>query len=150
MRSAREGCRSHKAASGYWRHWPRARGCCHPELRQIDLNRRSRFSRAVRTGVPVETRTRDLLTASRKAGQVSSLPPGASPASLRRVGNFTAIGIAIHNFPEGMITYTSAAAGDMTFGIMTAMAGRYGREHPAILGITAGRGIMAPSLWLPG
>jgi ZIP family zinc transporter len=60
-------------------------------------------------------------TATEKMGG-SSLPPAASLASLKRGGMFIAIGIAIHNFPEGMITFTSAATGDMSFGIMIAVA----------------------------
>jgi len=160
--------------------------------------------------------------------------PGSSTAaplsSLKRGGIFIAIGIAIHNFPEGMITFASAATGDVSLGIMIAvavaihnipegiavsvpifyatgnrrqafaysflsgvaepvgaligyafllpfltptvlsttlaavagimvyisfdeilpMAHRYGREHLVILGVVAGMGVMAFSLWLLG
>ncbi len=53
--------------------------------------------------------------------------PGAdkvagSTSALKRGGIFVAIGIAIHNFPEGMITFASAATGDVSLGIMIAVA----------------------------
>jgi ZIP family zinc transporter len=45
------------------------------------------------------------------------------PASrLMRVGILTAIGIAIHNFPEGLAVFSSAVTGDITFGILVAVA----------------------------
>jgi ZIP family zinc transporter len=50
----------------------------------------------------------------------STLAPSAS--SLRRGSIFIAIGIAIHNFPEGMVTFTSAATGDVSLGIVIAVA----------------------------
>jgi zinc transporter, ZIP family len=155
---------------------------------------------------------------------------GASASALKRSGIFIALGIAIHNFPEGMITFASAATGDASLGIMIAvavaihnipegiavsvpifyatgnrskafiysflsglaepvgaligylllmpfltpavlsttlavvagimiyisldeilpMAHRYGRAHLVILGIVAGMGVMALSLWLLG
>jgi ZIP family zinc transporter len=43
-------------------------------------------------------------------------------SSMKRGGIFIAIGIAIHNFPEGMITFASAATGDVSLGIMIAVA----------------------------
>lgn len=45
-----------------------------------------------------------------------------SVSSLKRGGIFIAIGIAIHNFPEGMITFASAATGDVSLGVMIAVA----------------------------
>lgn len=170
------------------------------------------------------------LGAERKNTAGSGLSPKASLASLKRGGLFIAIGIAIHNFPEGMITFASAATGDVSLGIVIAvavaihnipegiavsvpifyatgsrrraftysflsgiaepvgaligylflmpfltaevlsvtlavvagimvyisldeilpMAHRYGRAHLVILGIVAGMGIMASSLWLLG
>ena len=39
-----------------------------------------------------------------------------------RAGIFTAIGIAIHNFPEGLVTFSSAATGDTALGIAVAVA----------------------------
>jgi len=51
-------------------------------------------------------------------------PPLAAPSkpSLKRSGILLALGIAIHNFPEGLVTFTCAAAGDVAFGIMIAVA----------------------------
>ncbi len=39
-----------------------------------------------------------------------------------RIGKFTALGIAIHNFPEGLVTFVSGATGDVAFGLMIATA----------------------------
>jgi len=53
------------------------------------------------------------------------LPPplaALSKPSLKRSGILLALGIAIHNFPEGLVTFTCAAAGDVAFGIMIAVA----------------------------
>jgi ZIP family zinc transporter len=154
----------------------------------------------------------------------------SSMSALKRGGIFIAIGIAIHNFPEGMVTFASAATGDVSLGILIAvavaihnipegiavsvpifyatgsrrrafiysflsgvaepvgaligyallmpfltptvlsttlavvagimvyisldeilpMAHRYGRSHLVILGVIAGMGVMALSLWLLG
>jgi ZIP family zinc transporter len=52
----------------------------------------------------------------------SNTVPGKSTAALKRGGLFIALGIAIHNFPEGMITFASAAGGDVSLGIMIAVA----------------------------
>lgn len=41
---------------------------------------------------------------------------------LMRAGILTAIGIAIHNFPEGLAVFYSAVAGDRNFGILVAIA----------------------------
>jgi ZIP family zinc transporter len=41
---------------------------------------------------------------------------------LYRTGMLTAIGIAIHNFPEGLAVFSSGITGDTTFGIMVAVA----------------------------
>jgi zinc transporter, ZIP family len=49
-------------------------------------------------------------------------PEPISASSLKRGGIFIAIGIAIHNFPEGMVTFASAATGDISLGIMIAVA----------------------------
>jgi len=43
-------------------------------------------------------------------------------SSLMRSGVLLALGIAIHNFPEGLVTFTCAATGDVAFGIMIAVA----------------------------
>lgn len=46
-----------------------------------------------------------------------------NPSSrLMRAGVLTAIGIAIHNFPEGLVTFSSALSGDQAFGILVAVA----------------------------
>lgn len=45
-----------------------------------------------------------------------------SKSSLMRSGILLALGIAIHNFPEGLVTFTCAATGDVAFGIMIAVA----------------------------
>jgi ZIP family zinc transporter len=52
----------------------------------------------------------------------AGLSPAAPLSSLKRGGIFIAIGIAIHNFPEGMVTFASAATGDISLGIMIAVA----------------------------
>jgi len=41
---------------------------------------------------------------------------------LMRVGMLTAIGIAIHNFPEGLAVFSSGITGDRTFGFLVAIA----------------------------
>jgi len=43
-------------------------------------------------------------------------------SQLMRAGVLTAIGIAIHNFPEGLVTFSSALSGDKAFGILVAAA----------------------------
>jgi ZIP family zinc transporter len=56
------------------------------------------------------------------AADRKSSPAAPSTAALKRGGLFIALGIAIHNFPEGMITFASAATGDISLGIMIAVA----------------------------
>jgi len=52
-----------------------------------------------------------------------SLVGGVGRSSpLMRAGLFTALGIAIHNFPEGLVTFGSAATGDMALGVVVAVA----------------------------
>ncbi len=41
---------------------------------------------------------------------------------LMRAGTLMAIGIAIHNFPEGLVTFSSGLAFDHSFGILVAVA----------------------------
>jgi ZIP family zinc transporter len=41
---------------------------------------------------------------------------------LMRAGILTAIGIAIHNFPEGLAVFSSALTGDRAFGVLVAIA----------------------------
>ncbi len=43
-------------------------------------------------------------------------------SQLMRVGMLTAIGIAIHNFPEGLVTFSSGLTGERAFGILVAVA----------------------------
>lgn len=57
-----------------------------------------------------------------KKGTDTDRTSAASLSSLKRSGIFIAIGIAIHNFPEGMITFASAATGDISLGVMIAVA----------------------------
>ncbi len=57
--------------------------------------------------------------------RILGLPPQPvtpSKASLMRSGILIALGIAIHNFPEGLVTFCSAATGNVAFGIMIAVA----------------------------
>jgi len=51
-------------------------------------------------------------------------PPLTTPSKsfLMRSGILLALGIAIHNFPEGLVTFTCAATGDIAFGVMIAVA----------------------------
>ena len=62
----------------------------------------------------------DRLGASREKPMEAGSP--SSMSALKRGGIFIAIGIAIHNFPEGMVTFASAATGDVSLGILIAVA----------------------------
>jgi len=65
----------------------------------------------------------------RTSGQIDAVHEGASPqailhttpAKLHRMGLFTALAIAIHNFPEGLATFL-AALDDPALGIVIAVA----------------------------
>ena len=57
-----------------------------------------------------------------KRAGLSSQLTAAPQASLMRAGTFIALGIAIHNFPEGVVTFFSAATGNVAFGVMIAIA----------------------------
>lgn len=46
----------------------------------------------------------------------------ATRSSLMRIGLLTAIGIAIHNLPEGLAVFSSGITGDRSFGILVAVA----------------------------
>lgn len=48
-------------------------------------------------------------------------PDGSDPAKLHRVGLFTALAIAIHNFPEGLATFTAALT-EPALGVAIAVA----------------------------
>jgi ZIP family zinc transporter len=54
-------------------------------------------------------------------GTIESMEPGQRPDKLMRMGLFTALAIAIHNFPEGIATFAAALA-DPTLGISIAVA----------------------------
>ena len=56
-----------------------------------------------------------------KSGLPSKLA-APSQSTLMRSGIFVALGLAIHNFPEGLVTFSCAATGDIAFGIMIAVA----------------------------
>ncbi len=47
---------------------------------------------------------------------------GDQSSRLMRAGTLMAIGIAIHNFPEGLVTFSSGLAVDHSFGILVAVA----------------------------
>ncbi|HOO24327.1 MAG TPA: zinc transporter ZupT [Paludibacteraceae bacterium] len=48
--------------------------------------------------------------------------PHTSNSKLMRMGVFTAIAIAVHNFPEGIATFVSCSMGDPALGIAIALA----------------------------
>jgi ZIP family zinc transporter len=66
-----------------------------------------------------------------------------SMSALKRGGIFIALGIAIHNFPEGLITFSAAATGDMSLGIMIAVA-------VALHNIPEGIAVSVPILYSTG
>ncbi len=83
-----------------------------------------------------------------KKGQQEKLalsPQLATPAKspLMRSGILVMVGIAIHNFPEGLVTFTCAATGDIAFGIMMATA-------IAIHNIPEGIAVSAPIFYATG
>ena len=47
---------------------------------------------------------------------------GVGRPAVMRVGMITALGIAIHNFPEGLVVFGSAAGGDVALGVSIALA----------------------------
>ncbi|MFP3976181.1 MAG: zinc transporter ZupT [Chloroflexota bacterium] len=59
-----------------------------------------------------------------KDKNTSDIVPVSDQSSpvLMRVGLFVALGIAIHNFPEGLVTFSSAATGDIALGLVVAVA----------------------------
>ncbi len=68
---------------------------------------------------------------------------GVKPKGLMRAGVFAALGIAIHNFPEGVVTFASAATGDTTLGIAVAIA-------VAIHNIPEGMAVSVPVYYASG
>jgi len=77
-----------------------------------------------------------------KGADPSSLSTG-QPTVLMRAGVFTALGIAIHNFPEGLVTFSSAATGDIALGMVVATA-------VAIHNIPEGIAISVPIFYATG
>jgi ZIP family zinc transporter len=72
-----------------------------------------------------EERVRDASQSVAGQQEVVGLPPQLAMPSksiLMRSGVLLALGIAIHNFPEGLVTFCGAATGDVAFGIMIAVA----------------------------
>ncbi len=67
----------------------------------------------------------------------------SSKSALKRGGIFIALGIAIHNFPEGLITFSAAATGDISLGIMIAVA-------VALHNIPEGIAVSVPILYSTG
>ena len=57
----------------------------------------------------------------RRGRQSATTRPGRSSV-LMRAGVLTAIGVAIHNFPEGLIVFSSVIAGDFSLGLVVAIA----------------------------
>lgn len=58
-------------------------------------------------------------------GANSGAPSGSADRQasvLKRTGLFVALGIAIHNFPEGLVTFSSAATGQRDLGVAVAIA----------------------------
>lgn len=65
----------------------------------------------------------DMRFGATREGEPENTSMTASSASaLKRGGLFIALGIAIHNFPEGMVTFASAATGDISLGVLIAVA----------------------------
>jgi ZIP family zinc transporter len=73
----------------------------HIKEQGTDLPEKRRFGR--RRGAPATTREE-------------------KRSRLMRAGTLTAIGIVIHNLPEGLVTFSSALAGEHSFGILVAVA----------------------------
>ena len=61
-------------------------------------------------------------TRQEKGAETRSSSTTVQPSVLMRTGIFTALGIAIHNFPEGLVTFTSTATGDVALGVSVAIA----------------------------
>ena len=80
--------------------------------------------------IPHEYQEEHTANAGRGIGEVGQLEElglhqqlvAPSKSSLMRSGTLLALGIAIHNFPEGLVTFTCAATGDVAFAIIIAIA----------------------------
>ena len=81
----------------------------------------------------------------RKRGKLRlfSLPAAGEQSVLMRAGVLTALGIAIHNFPEGMVTFSSAATGNVSLGMAVAVA-------VAIHNVPEGIAVAAPIFYATG
>jgi ZIP family zinc transporter len=71
--------------------------------------------------------THPSIVSRNKSGQEKEVEPLSSSTHgqssvLMRAGLFTALGIAIHNFPEGLVTFSSAVTGDVALGLAVAIA----------------------------
>lgn len=78
-----------------------------------------------------------------KGAEPSSSSNVGRSSALMRAGLFAALGIAIHNFPEGLVTFTSAATGDVALGVVIAVA-------IAIHNIPEGIAVSAPIFYATG
>ena len=68
-----------------------------------------------------------LITGKSEAGSTNQVRPFVSSrvghsSRLMRAGTLIALGIAIHNFPEGLAVFSSAVTGDRAFGVLVAIA----------------------------
>ena len=54
-------------------------------------------------------------------GDIGSHPSGGTSVTLEKAGIMTALAIAVHNFPEGLVTFTSSLK-DLHLGVMIAIA----------------------------
>jgi len=61
-------------------------------------------------------------SSQKKEAELLSSSPQRQSSLLMRAGLFTALGIAIHNFPEGLVTFSSVATGDVALGLAVAIA----------------------------
>jgi ZIP family zinc transporter len=67
------------------------------------------------------------LVSQSKVAEIGDVEPSTSSrlgksSLLMRAGILTGLGIAIHNFPEGLAVFSSAVTGDISFGILVASA----------------------------
>ncbi|MFA5316035.1 MAG: zinc transporter ZupT [Dehalococcoidales bacterium] len=70
-------------------------------------------------------------------------PAAKSTSLLKRTGMLVALGIAIHNFPEGLAVFSSVASGESTLGLVVAVA-------VAIHNIPEGISVSAPIMEATG
>jgi ZIP family zinc transporter len=94
-----------------------------------------------RSGTPRFAAVRRVFGRLLKQNETS--PENDAAPGLMRIGVLTALGIAIHNFPEGMVTFSSVATGDAALGIKVAVA-------IAIHNVPEGIAVSAPILYATG